>query len=138
MTEPAPSADLVAGGTRVLVEHQVYFQLADEDRFVVPRRGRAGYVSVGYITVTLQHSGGTFVTASGSICKKDGSPSLVTRMNESVTLPDEAAWVERARRQIDGSVLVDEDRIGPLVAEGGPAQQQDQQGLVLGDDPESR
>jgi hypothetical protein len=92
-----------AESTRVFVEHEVTFMLADADRFVVRRRHREGYVSVGYITVHLHHDQRVHITASGSICKKDGSPSAVTRMNESVDLPDETHWVERAKAAvIDG------------------------------------
>jgi hypothetical protein len=86
-----------ATGTKVFVEHEVTFLLAPAERFVVPRRHAQGYVSVGYITVHLHHDQRVWITASGSICKKDGSPSAVTRMNESVDLPDEAQWAERAR-----------------------------------------
>lgn len=101
--EPVPAAGSVRA-TKVFVEHEVMFMLVDADRFVVRRRHARGYVSVGYITVHLHHDQRVHITASGSICKKDGSPSAVTRMNESVDLPDEAQWVERARL-----ALIDEE-----------------------------
>lgn len=83
--------------TKVSVDHTIYFHLAKAERFVVPRRHTKGYVSVGYITVNLHSDQRVWVHAHGSVCKKDGTPSLVTSMNESVDLPDEAVWVERAR-----------------------------------------
>ena len=97
------SADLNAELERVFVTHEVSFHLADADRFVVPRRHARGYVSVGYITVHLNPDQRVWITASGSVCKKDGTPSAVTSMNESIDLPDEAYWVERAKAAlIDG------------------------------------
>lgn len=86
----------------MFVEHTITFMLGDDERFVLPRRHAKGYVSVGYVTVSLHHDGRAHITASGSICRKDGSPSAVTSMNESVDLPDEAQWVERARTLIEG------------------------------------
>ncbi len=95
-------ADTVAA-TKVFVEHTISFHLSDSERFVVPRRHRQGYVSVGYVTVCLHSDQRVWTTASGSVCKKDGTPSAVTRMNESIDLPDVDLWVERARRLlIDG------------------------------------
>jgi hypothetical protein len=95
-------ADLVRD-TKVFVEHEVSFHLAPADRFVVPRRHAQGYVSVGYVTVVLHvQDERVWVHAHGSVCKKDGTPSAVTSMNESVDLPDEAVWVERARRVVAG------------------------------------
>jgi hypothetical protein len=101
---PELSAETVRA-TKVFVEHEISFHLADAERFVVRRRGREGYVSVGYITVRLHHDQRVWVHAHGSVCKKDGTPSKVTSMNESVELPDQAVWVERARTLlIDGSI----------------------------------
>lgn len=89
--------------TKVFVEHEISFHLADAERFVTPRRHSRGYISVGYVTVKFHHDQRVWVHAHGSVCKKDGTPSAVTRLNESVDLADEAVWVERARRLlIDG------------------------------------
>lgn len=93
----------IADDERVFVTHEVSFHLAAADRFVVPRRHARGYVSVGYVTVHLNPDQRVWVHAHGSVCKKDGTPSAVTSMNESVDLADEAYWVDRARRTlIDG------------------------------------
>ena len=98
MTGPqaAHNAD-IALATKVFVEHEVMFMLDPTERYVVRRRHMAGYVLVGWITVHLHHDRRVWVTASGTICKKDGSPSAVTRMNETVDLPDVDRWIERAR-----------------------------------------
>lgn len=90
--------------TRVFVEHTITFILADEERYVVPRRHTKGYLLVGYVTVHLHHDQRVWITASGSVCRKDGSPHGVTSMNESVDLADADRWIERARAAlIDGT-----------------------------------
>lgn len=94
-------SDQSAESGRVFVSHEVSFHLAPAERFVVPRRQSRGYVSVGYITVHLNPDQRVWITASGSVCKKDGTPSAVTSMNESIDLPDEAYWVERARAELN-------------------------------------
>jgi hypothetical protein len=105
---PDQRAEYVAM-SKVFVDHTVMFQLAPKDRFVVPRRNAKGYVSVGYITVHLHDDQRVQITASGPICKKDGTPSAVTNMNESVDLPDPALWAERARAALtDGSIATKE------------------------------
>lgn len=93
-------ADTVAD-TKVFVEQTVTFILASRERYVVPRRHAKGYVSVGYVTVALHHDQRVRITASGSICRKDGSPHGVTSANECVDIPDADRWIERARAALN-------------------------------------
>lgn len=90
--------------TKVFVEHTVSFILGDDERFVVSRRGVSrGYALAYGITVNFLSRGQIRVHASGTVCNKDGTFGLRRgRICESITLPDEAAWIERAKRQIDG------------------------------------
>lgn len=94
---------MISPESKTSVEHTVWFQLGPEECFVVPRRHARGYVSVRYVTVHLMGDR-TMISASGSICKKDGTPSAVTSMNESVTLDEEFYWTERARWEVRRAV----------------------------------
>lgn len=90
--------------TVVLVDHTVTFHLGEAEQFVVPRRGATrGFVRTDWITVHFLTNGRSQVSAGGLICRKDGTFSEHWgRHGISVDLPDNAPWIERAQRHIDG------------------------------------
>lgn len=97
------SADTVAE-TQVWVDHEVYFHLRGNDQFVVARRGTRGFALVDWITVHVPASRHPWLSAGGTVCRKDGTFSEHWgRSSESVDLPDAAAWIEKALAHIDRS-----------------------------------
>lgn len=89
--------------TKVRVDRQVYFHLCGNDQFVVPRRDTRGYVLVDWITVHVLASRAPWLSAGGTVCRKDGTFNEAWgRTGESVDLPDPAPWIERALQLIDG------------------------------------
>ena len=90
--------------TKVWVDHEVYFRLEGNDRFIVRRRRTLGYALVDWITVHVPAGRHPWVSAGGTVVKKDGTLMAHRgRTSESVDLPDTDYWIERAKRQIDGT-----------------------------------
>lgn len=82
---------------RTSVDHTVWFTLEEGEGATVPAGDRR-YARVDGITVHLYGDGRVQVHAGGMLCRKDGTDDKRRgRTITSVTLPDEAEWVERAK-----------------------------------------
>lgn len=88
---------------RTVVDHSVMFLLDDDEGDVVSVGSSEpisppAYARLGGVTVHLHGDGRTRVSAGGIRCRKNGEPDK--RMGKTITsvvLPDEDAWVEKAR-----------------------------------------